>query len=486
MKNVSKQIFLKAIVCPTMGWLLRTGAIDRKEAWARLGPGAKFRMEQGLEIGRRARAVYPAGQFVREVNLTAAEKHTREWLSNPDIPVIFEGAFLVDGFVARADILRREGDGWHLVEVKSSTNSRDEFIDDMAYTAMVLERGGVPLSGVSLWLISRDFRLGMDNAELFARIDHTDQVRARVEEFKPLWSQIDEITRAPVKPEARLRFECRQCDIFGECLGSNIENHVFDLPRLNQSQFEELMASSISCLEDIPDGFPLTGNQGRVRECVRTNVPFVGEELKDALASIQWPAYYLDFEAVMTAIPLYPDIAPYTQLPTQYSIHQCSRVGLVVDHREYLADPARDCRRELAENLIRDLGESGSIIVYATFEKVVINGLARLYPDLAEKLNSLVERLVDLEAIIRNNYYHPDFHGSNSIKVTCPVLAPEVSYSGLDIADGDAALVAFACLAQGRYKDEKVIESVKKNLLVYCQQDTMAMVRLHQRLAELT
>jgi len=239
----------------------------------------------------------------------------------------------------------------------------------------------------------------------------------------------------------------------------------------------------IDCVAAIPDGFPLTENQARVRDCVQTKKPFVGTTLKSDLKSISWLACYLDFETVMTTIPLYTDIAPYTQLPTQYSIHKCSDIGLIIDHLEYLATPSKDCRRELAENLINDLKGRGSIIIYSNFEKTVINSLGRLYPDLSGKLGSLIGRVIDLEAIIRKNYYHPDFHGSISIKTTLPVLVPDMSYEELDIAEGDSAMAAFAYLALGKYEDEEV-EATKKSLLEYCEQDTLAMIKLHQRLAE--
>jgi hypothetical protein len=255
------------------------------------------------------------------------------------------------------------------------------------------------------------------------------------------------------------------------------------MPRLSQSKFDELTELGIVCIEAIPDGFPLTENQARVRDCVLTKKPFVGDRLQTELRSISWPAFYLDFETVMTAIPLYPDMAPYTQIATQYSIHKCSDIGLIVEHLEYLADPSRDCRRELAENLIKHLRGEGNIIIYSNFEKAVINSLGRLYPDLLEKLSSLIERMIDIEAIIRKNYYHPDFHGSTSLKVTLPVLVPELSYDELKIADGDSAMAAFAYLALGKYEDREA-EIMKGNLLDYCKQDTLAMVKLHQRLDE--
>jgi hypothetical protein len=411
-----------------------------------------------------------------------ALEETKAALAGASVPVIFEGPFVVDSFAARADVLERISSGWHLVEVKSAANNKDEFIDDMAYTTMVVDHCGLDIGRVSLLLVSRDYRLGMPDNDLFVEIDHTGEVLQKVEELKPLWHDIEEITRATVMPEPRLIYECRQCEFFSECIGKDITNHVFTLPRLNKTKFGELTALGINRIEDIPEGFSLTEYQARVVDCVQSNEAFIDDGLKSELAAVIWPAYYLDFETVMTAIPLYPDTAPYTQIPTQYSIHRCLEVGIVDGHFEYLADPARDCREELARNLIRDLGEEGSVIAYSSFEKAIINTLARLLPDLADRLLSLTDRIVDLEAIIKRNYYHQGFCGRTSIKLVQPVLVPEMSYKDLGIAEGDSASAAFAYMALGQDPDP---EGTKRNLLEYCKLDTLTMVRLHQRLIEL-
>jgi predicted RecB family nuclease len=415
--------------------------------------------------------------------MTGAAARTAQAIKDASVPTIFEGAFLEGGYAARADILRRSGSRWHLVEVKSSLNDKEEFIDDMAYTAMVLQKCGLGISRISLILISKDFRLGMSNRDLFVEIDHTDDVLLRTADFRPLWDKVEEITSAAATPDAKLSFECRKCSLFPQCLGKDTDNHIFDIPRLSQSKFDQLMDSCIVRIEDIPRTFPLTDNQAVVREAVQTGKPVVGRSLSADLARIEWPAYYLDFETFMTAIPFYPEIAPYTQIPTQCSVHECSAVGTVARHFEYLADPAKDCRPELAERLVETLQGTSSIVVYSNFEKTVISNLAKNYLRLARKLEKLIDRMVDLEAIIRKNFCHPDFHGSTSIKQTLPALVPDMNYDDLPIADGDSAMAAFAYLALGRYGDREA-ENIKRSLLSYCKQDTLAMVRLHHRLAE--
>ncbi len=148
MKLVSKDIFLNAIACPTLGWLKRSGDIN--EMLTEVSPAEKFRMEQGLEIGKRARTVFPEGILVNDNSLASSVEMTAALLNNPKSSVIFEGAFIVDNFVAKADILKRSGKSWELIEVKSSVNDKEEFTDDMAYTFMVASRCNIPISKVTL------------------------------------------------------------------------------------------------------------------------------------------------------------------------------------------------------------------------------------------------------------------------------------------------------------------------------------------------
>ena len=126
------------------------------------------------------------------------------------------------------------------------------------------------------------------------------------------------------------------------------------------------MDLGISRIEDIPDDFKLTENQIKVRNAVKSGQPIIKDGLREALNQVSFPAYHLDFETINTAIPLYSDIAPFTQIPVEYSVHKCSAPGQVIEHFKYLADPTKDCRRDLAESLIDDCGTKGTIFSYSS------------------------------------------------------------------------------------------------------------------------
>jgi len=478
MKNVTKEIFLQTLNCQVMAWLMRSGQLDGEQ----LSVSDQFRMEQGEEIGRRARLLYPNGILVEEKGNSALMR-TNNLMADPAVTSIFEGYFLVDQFVARADVLAKKKDGWHMLEVKSSASEKKEYIDDMAYTTMLIQDSGVDVCRISLVIISGDFRLGMDNEELFNIIDSTAEVLERAEELKEMRQAVDELTSVREQPEGQLTLECKKCSRFREHLSGNVDNHIFDLPRLSRKKFSELEMIGVSEIENIPPDFPLTAHQEMVRKSVNSGEIFAGASLIHELENLLWPVYYLDFETVMTAIPLYPGIAPYTQIPFQYSIHRSTELFSVPEHFEYLADPEKDCRRELAENLIRHLGNAGSVLMYTPFEKRIIRELAEAYPDLASELNLIISRLADLEAIIRKNFYHPGFHGSTSIKKTLPALVPDLSYDNLEIGEGGTAMSEFAYMAMGKYDNEE-LQKKRNSLLEYCKLDTLAMVKLHERLID--
>jgi len=132
------------------------------------------------------------------------------------------------------------------------------------------------------------------------------------------------------------------------------------------------------------------------------------------------------------------------------------------------------------EKLLVDLGQSGSIIVYSSYEKTQLKELAKLFPRFRIEITSCIGRLFDLQVVFKECFYHPDFGGQTSIKTTLPALT-DLTYDDLHVQDGDAAIAIFARLMRGEV-DEDQIENARRSLLQYCQRDTLAMVKLHDAL----
>lgn len=155
--------------------------------------------------------------------------------------------------------------------------------------------------------------------------------------------------------------------------------------------------------------------------------------------------------------------------------------GIHTDHHEFLANGDSDPREDFVRSLLRTLKADGPILVYSSFEATCLKTLADDFPDLASDINAIIQRLVDLLALIRQHFYHKDFGGSFSIKKVLPALVPDISYKELAIRDGATAAMSFARIATGDVGKEEARE-IRNNLLAYCRLDTLAMVKIFERL----
>ena len=146
-------------------------------------------------------------------------------------------------------------------------------------------------------------------------------------------------------------------------------------------------------------------------------------DLQGRLGGFGPPAFYLDFEAFLPAVPLYPALVRIRQFRSSGRFTMPNSSG-GVSHREFLADANSDPRRPFAETLIAAVkGSKLPIIVYSSYEQTRLAELAAHFPDLAKPLRSITRRLADLLPIVRSAVYHPklDFGGSR-IKTAAPAL----------------------------------------------------------------
>jgi hypothetical protein len=180
------------------------------------------------------------------------------------------------------------------------------------------------------------------------------------------------------------------------------------------------------------------------------------------------------------AIPLYANTSPYEVIPFQWSDHIFHKDGSLV-HKEYLCEDRRDPREDFTRTLLENLDGRGSIFIYTTYEKTIIKRLAEHLPQYRDDLLCIPNRFKDLCSIIRHYFYHPGFHGSFSLKSVLPVLVPEMSYNTLSIKDGSHASSEYLRLIHpDTPSGEK--KKIKEDLLAYCRQDTLAMVRIRDQL----
>ena len=153
---------------------------------------------------------------------------------------------------------------------------------------------------------------------------------------------------------------------------------------------------------------------------------------------------FLDFETVQFAVPIWKGTRPYQQIPFQFSLHRLDETRQLI-HQDFLDLPGADPSLLFAQALVLYCASPGPIYVYnAAFERTRIAELADRFAKLRRDLLTLNERIVDLLPITRDHYYHPDQHGSWSIKAVLPTIAPDLSYEQLSgVHDGTMASEAY-------------------------------------------
>ena len=240
-------------------------------------------------------------------------------------------------------------------------------------------------------------------------------------------------------------------------------------------------------IQDIPADFKLSRIQALHAQAVKSGVAVIDyPAVRESLAKLEYPLYFLDYETFNPALPQYDGYRPHQHMLFQYSLHVYDSQTAEPTHFEFLATEPGDPGRSLAAHLAEHIGETGSVVVWnQSFEATRNKDMAALYPEYADMLLGINARMYDLMKIFSQGYYvHPDFHGSASIKAVLPVLVGELSYESLAIPAGDEAMTAWAEMMRGVLTEDMVAQT-KQSLLDYCELDTWAMVRNWQVLEAL-
>ena len=489
MRSLSKSKIIAYRQCPKRLWL----EIHRPELRDDSASEMVFRI--GNQVGDVARSIYdPEGRGVfidiQELGHEQAFARSAVLLECGEVPV-FEAGMVAGGALAYADVMLpdpRDGAvAWKMIEVKSSTGVKDYHRDDIAVQAHVAAAAGVRLSSVSLAHIDSSFVYAGDGdyRGLLKENDLTEDAFSRGTEVAEWIAGAQSVAAMPTEPEIATGPHCDDpftCGFRNCCDRDKVlpEYPLSSLPRFSGSKQTLMGELGIEDLRDVPDEH-LSGLQVLVKKHTAAGTVFFDAEGAAAdLAPYGFPAYFLDFETAMFAVPIWKGTRPYQQLPFQFSLHVLDESGSL-RHHGFLDLSGDDPSRACAQSLVELCGDHGPIFAYnAGFECRVMRELAGRFPEFATELEGIIGRMVDLLPVARTRYYHPSQHGSWSIKAVLPAAVPELSYDQLaGVQDGNMAVSAYMeAIAPTTTPERK--QEIKEQLFSYCRLDTFAMVRLWQ------
>ena len=495
--NLSKSKYCTGIQCPKILWMDKNMPEQKAEQ-------DNSRMLIGNMVGDLAMGYF--GEYTEvsfnHDNLSEMINETIRLLG-AGTSIITEASFVFDGNFCSVDILRKTDDGYEISEVKSSTGDRNvvplkinkSYLDDMAYQYYVLTHCGIKIKKVSLMQLNKEYirRGELDIRELFVLTDCTDIVIEMQGEVPAHIVDIKTVATMENEPKSQINNSCikNDCVYRSWCFRNFPENNIYDIGwSMRGSIKDQAYNCGYITFEEIFDSpTKLSEHQLlQVKTVVNNLSPHIEPySIRQFLSGLTYPLYHLDFETYQQPIPLWNDVKPYQQIPFQYSLHIQDIACGETSHKEFLGKEGVDPRRAIAEKLCDDIPDGVCVLAYsAGFEKTQIRGLAELFPDMANHLMRIHDNIKDLAHPFAKGYYYcREMGGSYSIKHVLPALCsgdPELDYRNLDlIHNGGEAMNAFASLHE---KSSEEIKHTRKALLAYCRLDTLAMVKILERLYE--
>ena len=486
---LSKSLYTKGIQCSKALWLKKY----KPSVLTLPDEQDQAIFETGNIVGDLACQLFPDGKEVPYTkNYDEMISTTKEWLDE-GVSNIYEATFNFEGILIMVDILKVEDDGVSIYEVKSSSSVKDIYLDDVSIQYYVLQNLGHKIKKASVVHINNEYVRGesLELDKLFKIVDVTSEVQNLQSNIPTILKKFETYLEDKVnEPDIDIGIHCNkpyECDAKNYCwkVQRQIPDYsIFNIFNLGSKKQVELYNQGIIDIEDIPEDFDMTANQAQAVKNYKSKANHIDKEnIKAFLENLTYPIYHLDFETYQQAIPQYKGIKPFEQIPSQYSLHIEYEDGTLI-HKEYLSKDSIDSRYELAQKLCEDIPSDVTVLAYnMSFEKGVIKRLANFFPNLSPHLLAINENMQDLMIPFQKKWYvTPSMQGSYSIKYVLPALVPEFekAYKELDgVRNGSQAMNAFAFLSKLREEDK---EKMRTSLLEYCKLDTLAMVKILNKL----
>lgn len=344
------------------------------------------------------------------------------------------------------------------------------------------------------------------------------------------------------KPIVPINKECFKCEYtspkgqglsgYDECWAhiTKPEHHIKDLYYLGVVKIgKENLANTLInqnkvSLADIPyECLTLSYKTRQKIQIANTlaNTEWYSEYLGANMSLAPYPHHFIDFETITTALPFHKGMKPYEMLAFQWSCHTIESAGADPVHSEWLNTYPTYSSFRFAESLYKQLGSNGTIFMWATHENTVLRGIYYKMieqgydnPELLDWLKDVVKfdkdnpgKLVDMNDMALQFYFHPKMKGKTSIKYVLPAVlaatnspniekwlrefAPDLDLlsrdsngtienpyknlpkdNGINVSEGTAAMRGYTELLFG---DESQKAAYETALLRYCKLDTLAM-----------
>ncbi|MFH1326387.1 MAG: DUF2779 domain-containing protein [Candidatus Falkowbacteria bacterium] len=488
---LTKSDYIKYLQCKKYLWLnkFREDLIPEE-----IDDNLQRAFDTGYAVEELAYKLYPGGANAGEDDMREAIAKSRKLIEDKT-SIIFQPTVSGKDLFCRADIIsyNKAFDTWDIIEVKSSTEIKDIYIDDLSFQKICFEEAGLKVGEVFLVHINNQYvKNGEVNvSELFIVENITEQVSEKIEETKLEIKNALEVLKIKEEPEIQVLRQCSnpyECPFIPYCWKDFPDYSIYSIAgALGKKKLEILLDEGVMEVKDIPSEL-LTNDKLKKHHFVVTNnvVHIEKDNIKKELECIEYPIYFLDYETYAPAIPIIDGYRPYQRIVFQYSLHIQKSLESEIEHYYFLAKDLIDPTKGMSKTLQEHIGKFGTVIAWnMSFEKGCNTEMGERATEYQAFFADINNRMYDLMHVFKKGFYvHKEFHSSASLKKVLPVVVPELSYKELEIGDGMVASNTWGDMVTKNMSIEEK-DKIYKNLLKYCELDTLAMVKILEKLNNL-
>ena len=459
--SLSKSTFIKYLQCDKSLYLYK----NNRNLKDPVSAATQLVFDRGHSVGDYAHNIFPNGvdcSWDKPWEYEPSLKKTAACIKN-NTEVIYEGAFLADDTIVAADILVKEGEGYHVYEVKSSILISETYLRDAALQYNIIQKAGLIITGFSLITLNKDYiKSGeIEPNKLFKINDVTDQIRSRQLFVETGLRGAKDVLALKSVPNTKIGDHCREpysCDFIGHCWQNYQKDTVFQLEGLPEEKKWEYYRQNIIDLKSIKEESLSTTQKISKRAYLQNDYYIEPYSLQTWIGKTTYPIIFLDFHFIRPAIPIIDGTSPY-----QSQLYLFSIIKLKEDNQtEIKLNVLPDYDLEaFTRELSNQLEGMSSILVYNKGTDVErLKNLFLSYQLPVDYLN----KIVDMHPLLmERKFWHGQMKENMSITDLAKLINVQMQWDKLEFSIPEQANAFMEDVLNTNFKDKEIKLTKLKN-----------------------
>ena len=445
--------------CPKLTWLSVHHKVPLASAYTTFfSEVVLFLIQKFIENDPSIHFIDPNQSIELRYKETLSRLNAKENIAN--------GCLCWQHYTCPIDRLRYSNGQWILSYIHPSLHPHKKDYITIAYIVHLLRQHHIIPDKIEIIFINEQYQRGqkLDINKLCRTIDVTSKVRPLIPAISAKLLILSNMVTDATPPAIKFGLYCLKpspCQFLSTCFPTLVNSpSILSISGISKQKKVSFIQKDIISLYDLSSKVSVTDRQSIQISCELDRVPYYDYPLiRQFLASLSLPLYFMDFEVAQFIIPPFAGLQPLHRLPFQYSIHSLTNWDSEPIHTDFLPPSSDNPERQFAMQLSQAIPPNVSVIVFNDhLEKIILRYLYKQFPEYRIELMRISGQLVDLSSLfLKNAYYHPKMKGKYSLKdiYTAISAKDDIQFHDLSIKNGESANIAYKQFLYEKRKKKK-------------------------------